>query len=151
MIKQIIFPKKTTSGLRKPSRNNVGLSFDANGDLVMQDYAGTVTKIAQKGRKIYKAILTQASTGAPTAVVVENTLSGAIAWTRTGAGEYTGTLSGAFPEHKTFLLIANRIATSQISVAWGSANTILVKSFIVNGTLTDALLDDTSILIETTV
>lgn len=51
--------------------------------------------------KVYTALLTQASTAAPVATVLENTLSAAIVWARTGAGAYTGTLTGAFTSAKT--------------------------------------------------
>jgi len=52
---------------------------------------------------VYTALLTQSSTSAPTATVLENTLGGAVVWTRDAAGEYTGTLSGAFVSGKTWL------------------------------------------------
>lgn len=52
----------------------------------------------------YTAILTQASTNAPTAVVLENSI-GAIEWTYNGVGSYTATLTGAFTLNKTFILL----------------------------------------------
>lgn len=57
------------------------------------------------GVRRYVAILTQASTDAPTAVVLENTLGGTVVWTRDSGGVYDGTLVGAFPVAKTFLTL----------------------------------------------
>lgn len=50
----------------------------------------------------YVALLSQAGTAAPTATVLENTLGGTVVWSRSGTGDYTGTLSGAFTENKTW-------------------------------------------------
>lgn len=52
---------------------------------------------------IYRALLTQTGTNAPTAVILENTV-GVIVWTRNAPGVYTGTLAGAFLQAKTFLM-----------------------------------------------
>lgn len=49
----------------------------------------------------YVALLTQTDNLAPVATVLENTL-GNIIWTRAGVGQYIGTLTGAFPDIKTF-------------------------------------------------
>ncbi len=53
---------------------------------------------------IYRALLTQTSTNAPVATILENTLGGVPVWTRGIAGIYTCTLSGAFPLEKTFII-----------------------------------------------
>lgn len=53
--------------------------------------------------KVYAAKLTQTGTAAPVATILENTLSGAIVWTRDQAGVYTGTLAGAFTVGKTIM------------------------------------------------
>lgn len=58
--------------------------------------------------KVYSALLNQTGTANPTAVVMENTLSGSIVWTRDGvAGHYTGTLTGAFTNANIFYLTNN--------------------------------------------
>jgi hypothetical protein len=56
--------------------------------------------------KIYTALLTQALTLPPTAIVLENTLSGNIVWTYNTAGFYIGTLIGAFTANKTACIIS---------------------------------------------
>jgi len=55
---------------------------------------------------VYRALLTQSGTSAPTDVVLENSL-GSVVWTRSAEGIYLGTLSGAFVAAKTFLNIGN--------------------------------------------
>ena len=54
--------------------------------------------------KVYTALITQSGTGiAPTALVLENSLSGTIVWTYDSTGEYIGTLTGEFIDNKTYL------------------------------------------------
>lgn len=55
--------------------------------------------------KVWRGHLSQASTSAPTAVVLENGLSAAIVWTRTSSGIYVGTLVAAFVSAKTYIKI----------------------------------------------
>ncbi len=45
---------------------------------------------------VYTALLNQSGGNAPVATILENTLSGAIVWTRVSAGVYNGLLVGAF-------------------------------------------------------
>lgn len=52
--------------------------------------------------KIYTALLTQEGTNDPIVQVLENTLGGTPTWERIGAGRYNCTLTGAFPEEKTY-------------------------------------------------
>lgn len=53
--------------------------------------------------KIYTALLSQSGTDDPDVIVLQNTLSGAIVWTR-DFGKYIGTLNGEFTLDKTFML-----------------------------------------------
>lgn len=71
--------------------------------------------------KVYSALITQSLTNAPTATVFENTLGGTIVWTRNGLGDYSGTLTGAFPAAKTFLLGFNQTTPASNVVHVGSA------------------------------
>lgn len=54
---------------------------------------------------VYTALLSQFGTGAPTATVLENTLSGSITWTRSEAGFYVGALTSGFTLNKTWLSV----------------------------------------------
>ena len=60
--------------------------------------------------KVYKALISQNGTNAPTAIVLENTLGGDVVWTRDGAGIYLGTLTGAFNNNKTMILVGRTIS-----------------------------------------
>ena len=71
------------------------------------------------GVKIYRALLTQSGTNDPTVTVLENTI-GTIVWTRYDEGEFRGTLSGAFPQEKTFL-----ITGSEFDVPFGNTDAVL--------------------------
>lgn len=55
------------------------------------------------GVKVYRALLTQSSSDAPVATVLENTLGGTVVWTRDNVGVYIATLTGAFSVNKTVL------------------------------------------------
>jgi len=57
------------------------------------------------GHKVYRALLTQPGTDAPVATVLENSLGGTVVWTRNTAASYHGTLAGAFPANKVFILV----------------------------------------------
>ena len=52
--------------------------------------------------KVYTALLSQSGTSAPVATVLENTLGGAVVWSRIGVGAYRATLSGVFTATKSF-------------------------------------------------
>jgi hypothetical protein len=81
--------------------------------------------------KVYTALLTQIS-GAPVATVLENTI-GNIVWTRSNAGQYVGTLSGAFVSGKTALFIQKSVGLAKIQlvpkdlwIEYTDANTITI-------------------------
>jgi len=61
--------------------------------------------------KIYKALLTQTGTNAPTAVVLENTLGGTPVWSYSSTGYYILTLSGVFTLGKTLILSNPELST----------------------------------------
>src|SRR5687767_6514065 len=70
---------------------------------------GDASSAATLGYKVYKAILTQSSTSAPVATVLQNTLGGTVVWTYNGVGDYTGTLTGVFIDGKTIVNAPNPI------------------------------------------
>jgi len=101
--------------------------------------------------KIYRALINQTTTGAPVATVLENTLSAAIIWTRSSAGSYIGTLSGAFTVNKTFIPVPSRLVSasgtdySEFTLTRSDANSVsLTSTFGPNGTATytDSMLVD---------
>lgn len=104
-------------------------------------FTGSVHVGAINGVAVYQALLTQASTAAPSATVLYNNL-GTIVWTRTSAGLYVGTLVAAFTASKTGILINNgtTVPSAILTAARTSADAISVKSWDTTGT--PALADD---------
>lgn len=77
--------------------------------------AELVAAVETNKKKVYKALLTQTGTSAPTAVVLENTL-GNVVWEYAGVGMYSAALKGAFTEDKTFVLTTPTLAASPVPV-----------------------------------
>lgn len=91
--------------------------------------------------KVYTALLTQSSTSAPVATVLENTLGGAVVWTRDSAGAYKATLSGAFTVNKTFILTSPYSAyNTEVKSTYLGSNEILVGTFNSSGTQADGIM-----------
>ena len=77
--------------------------------------------------RVYTALLTQSGTDAPVATILENTI-GDIVWERGSAGNYTGTLTNAFIENKTFILATLGGAEIVIISASSSINIIRINT-----------------------
>lgn len=97
----------------------------------------------------YHALLSQSSTGAPTAVIVNNTLGGTVVLTRTSAGLYRATLTGAFPIGTTLVSITNQGITGAANIfgATRGDNNYIAIATSTGGTLTDGLLSSTPFMI----
>ena len=97
--------------------------------------------------KVYTALLTQSGTADPTVIVLDNTLSAAIVWTRTSQGFYRGTLTGAFTANKTFFIVGQAIDNNNFTTSIGYQTTDLFQVITRNGgsTATDGILNSTSI------
>jgi len=95
--------------------------------------------------KKYVALLTQTSTGAPTAKVLENTLGGTVVWTYSSTGVYAGTLTGAFTADKSpVILTSNNSGVTLTGGASASTNFVGIETRT-GGTLTDGLMTDSFI------
>ena len=113
---------------------------DASGNL-----SATSTPPDSRPYKVYSATFTQAGTGSPVATISENTLSGAIVWTRQSTGVYVGTLSGAFPTKSKVHFYHN--VQSYPGVCNGlyvSTGSISLQT-TANGVLTDGILNDANL------
>jgi len=73
--------------------------------------------------KVWKGLISQSGTSAPTAIVLENTLGGTITFAYSSVGVYTATLVGAFTLDKTFI-IANNVDDGFLGVARNSDDVI---------------------------
>lgn len=110
---------------------------------------GDASPVASLGYKVYKALISQSSTSAPTVIVLQNTLSAAIVWTRDGAGVYLGTLVGAFTADKTFLhQPSQNNSNMSIVLLRNDSDTVEIDTFDNTNTLADGLLNKNSICIE---
>ena len=93
--------------------------------------------------KVYRALVTQTSTTAPTATVLENSLGGTLVWARSSTGTYTATLAGAFTSDKTFIMQPGETGTiaaiKNVLAVRTSADVVTVTTGA-GGTLEDAVL-----------
>jgi len=138
---------------------NLSEIVDANGDAYIENDWNTfrfeqvgaqnTTDVSAVKPKVYKALLTQTGTAAPTAVVLENTL-GDIVWTRDGIGQYLGTLSSAFTLNKTALQSGQNYGNlgKEITYLYYADSNSLILETIDDGTNRDGSLGSTLILIE---
>ena len=62
----------------------------------------------------------------PSVTVITNSLGGTIVWTRNSAGNYTGTLAGAFVSGKTYVSISNGSNFSPALITVTGTDTISV-------------------------
>jgi lysophospholipase L1-like esterase len=87
---------------------------DADSNMIMA--RKHVLNVMGGQRKIYKALISQSGTSDPTATILGVNSIGTIVWTRNSAGDYTGTLSGAFTASKTWLEVSSaNISLSRIN------------------------------------
>lgn len=93
----------------------------------------------------YTALLTQDTDQAPEAVILENSV-GDIVWTRLSAGEYRGTLTGAFVNQKTHSLISKPDASAE----W-DAILYRINDNVMGLTTRDSFVETDSLLSETSI
>ncbi len=89
-------------------------------------------------------LLYQSGITAPTAYVLENTLSNLITWTRNAVGEYEGTLTGEFTQYKTSIY-CNNTFRGEIVSARKNNNVIEVYTYDSDGNSQDDALIYTTI------
>lgn len=98
--------------------------------------------------KIYTALIYQNGTNAPTVEILEdqNTI-GTIVFTRTGVGIYRGTLTGAFPSLKTWLMLApgSALGPGFFSIFRVDNNFFAIETRDTTGAAADSLLDNSAL------
>jgi hypothetical protein len=101
--------------------------------------------------KKFRALVSQSSTSAPTAVVLQNDLGGTVTWSRTAAGKYVGTLTGAFPSGRT-MLFPNSVRdpnSSNVAVAYRlTDNTFALNTGAQGGSFADGVLSSRPVDLE---
>lgn len=96
------------------------------------------------GYKRYIALISQTGTADPTVTILENTI-GNIVWTRLGAGEYLGTLIGAFSTQDKTYCISGNADFDSTSLKWNTSDDVILYSFDSTHTPIDAALNYTTI------
>ena len=87
-----------------------------SGDFV--DNTDPINPTLDRGYKVYTALLTQSGTAAPVATVLENTLGGAVVWSRINTGAYYFQLPQFFNRDKTVLEVQpTRLISANQSIA----------------------------------
>lgn len=95
--------------------------------------------------KQYTALLTQTSTSAPTAIVLQNTTQRTITWTRTDVGDYTGTISPIIDMNKTAVTCnGGLLAAWNFNIRIVDTSTIQIQTAI-SGSLNDGALLKTQV------
>lgn len=103
-----------------------------------------------EGCVVYRALLTQSGVNAPVATVLEQSIVGTIVWTRNAAGHYYGTLAGAFPAGKAFVLTYPHITQGNGNppvnlFAFRDSDNIVSVITAISDVYTDGLLYETPI------
>src|SRR3990167_5465013 len=127
--------------------NSSGITVNCANQIYQNSSLTSSTQTA--GKKVYKALLTQAGTDAPTAIILENTI-GNIVWSRNGVGDYLGTLTGAFSSiNKTAIQFTNNPGDPDRtdSPYWNNINSIGILTKY-TGILSDDVLYYGTITIE---
>lgn len=91
--------QRTNNSVQLPAEIDKAFYLNTDGDLVTKDQNGNIQYVTlsnTKPPKVYKALLSQSGTDAPTAIVLENTLGGEVVWSYENVGFYTATLSSGF-------------------------------------------------------
>jgi hypothetical protein len=81
--------------------------------------------------KIYTALISATAGNDPTVTVLGTNEIGSIVWTRSSAGVYNGTLSGAFTSNKTWITIQRGSGASGFVNGWifnNSANVVQIQT-----------------------
>jgi len=117
--------------------NNLTVTGTINGDVVV-------------AYKKYIALISQTGTADPTVTVLENTI-GDIVWTRLSAGNYEGTLTGAFPDaDRTYLMISQANSSQGVYyLTWASTSQIFLQWYDFSFTQLDTVLMNNTIEIRT--
>lgn len=95
--------------------------------------------------KSYVANITQSGTSNPTVVVMPGNEIGTIVWTRVTAGQYAGTLSGAFTDSTKVTCVISGIYAGTALIGRTGANTVEIITANNSGVAADGGLSGTHI------
>lgn len=133
--------------VKTPEAGDRLFGSDSNGDQKQFD----MSNFSATTYKVYTALLTQTSTNAPTATVLENTIGGIPVWSYNLVGRYLLTLSGAFTGNVIISITNGANNTSRAPFVYEcqklNSNSIFLNvkesdsSTITNGGLTNASIE----------
>lgn len=158
MARDFIFRVKNGEALPPKDPSGYRVILTDSGELKLLGSDGSLNDISNLSSgggsgttasyKVYSALISQSGTDAPTAIILENTLSDTPVWSRTSGGDYRLTLAGEFTADKTVCMIGNVdsglasgfLTPAEFTYDWIDANQVYINSN--NGsTLTDSLLN----------
>jgi hypothetical protein len=138
--------ERTNNSVQLPAEIDKAFYLNTDGDLVTKDQNGNiqyVTLSETKPPKVYKALLSQSGTDAPTAIVLENTLGGEVVWSYDAIGMYSTEAFSSLPSPKDILHITigngyidNSTVTSITSFYDTESGELVVYTYA-NGSLSD--------------
>lgn len=112
---------------------------DANGKTENLTRNFTVAQLAafansySLGYTVYTALISQAGTAAPSAIVLQNTTGGTITWSRTSAGSYVAVISGAnYVADKTAILLGNTNASMSIASTYKTTTNVTFEQKLIS-------------------
>lgn len=131
--------KVNNYAVKTPEAGDKLFGSDSNGDQAQFDMSYFGTTIY----KVYATLLTQRLSAAPTSEILENTI-GDIVFTKDpeGPGVYYATLTGAFVNNKTWIIINQPSAKRRAEVYRDDADTLIINTYNESGVLTDGMLTD---------
>lgn len=112
---------------------------------------GDASPVASLGYKSYIALLTQTSTNAPTAIVLQNTLGVTVTYGYTATGVYSIELGTAYASGKVGIFISpfgnsnNYALSSTIGFQYDGTTGYILRTFDSTGALSDKGLGNTMI------
>jgi hypothetical protein len=131
--------KVNNYAVKTPEAGDKLFGSDSNGDQAQFDMSNFGTTIY----KVYAALLTQRTSGAPTSDILENTI-GNIVFTKDveGPGVYYAILTGAFVNNKTWIVINQPPGKARAEVYRDNADTLVINTYNSSGILSDGILTD---------
>ncbi len=130
--------KVNNYAVKTPEAGDRLFGSDSNGDQAQFEMSNFGTTIY----KVYATLLTQRLSAAPTSEILENTI-GNIVFTKDteGPGVYYATLTGAFVNNKTWLMI-NQPVSGNVRIYRDDANTLVINTSNTSGVAADGILTD---------
>lgn len=76
---------------------------------------------------VWTGLVSQTGTSAPTAVVLENTLGGEVAWSYEDEGFFKGFLQDGFPDGATVMFVQQTLQAPIIASSYGGGSEVYLR------------------------